>query len=221
MQNGGTCHEMAALIRNFLTDREKLNRPAIHLIWSFGKYTEPPDFKKNPNVVYATNISKITNFSKRLKDRTQENITVNSFNVNNYYKRFKVLRETMCVWKMQNIQLDFVLHCFKSDDELRNEFRWNGTVTGRFAHFPIRPESFRPESFRPRVVSPSITWVVSPSYPESFRPLFGESFRPLSKFIFYWGYCDKFTVFVSFNEDSGYISLKNDMSFINWSKWYM
>ena len=41
-------------------------------------------------------------------------------------------------------------------------------VTGRFAHFPDRPESFRPESFRPRVVSPSITWVVSPSYPESF-----------------------------------------------------
>ena len=81
--------------------------------------------------------------------------------------------------------------------------------------------SFRPESFRPRVVSPSITWVVSPSYPESFRPLFDESFRPLSEFIFYWGYCDKFTVFVSFNEDFGYISLKNDMSFINWSKWYI
>ena len=32
-----------------------------------------------------------------------------------------------------------------------------GTVTGRFAHFPVRPESFRPESFRPRVVSPFIT----------------------------------------------------------------
>ena len=74
-------------------------------------------------------------------------------------------------------------------------------VTGRFAHFPVRPESFRPESFRPRVVSPSITWVVSPSYPESFRPLLDESFRPLSKFIFYWGYCEKFTVFVSFKED--------------------
>ena len=95
------------------------------------------------------------------------------------------------------------------------------TVTGRFAHFPVRHESFRPESFRTRVVSPSITWIISPSYPESFRPLFGESFRPLSKFIFYWGYCDKFTVFVSFNEDFGYISFKNDMSFINWSKWYI
>ena len=93
------------------------------------------------------------------------------------------------------------------------------TVTGRFAHFPVRPESFRPESFRPRVVSPSITWVVLPSYPESFRPPFDESFRPLSKFIFYWGYCDKFTIFVSFNEDFGYISLKTDMSFISWSKW--
>ena len=75
------------------------------------------------------------------------------------------------------------------------------TVTGRFAHFPVRPESFRPESFRPRVVSPSITWVVSPFYPESFRPLLDESFRPLFKYIFYWGYCEKFTVFVSFNED--------------------
>ena len=74
-------------------------------------------------------------------------------------------------------------------------------VTGRFAHFPVRPESFRPESFRPGVVSPSITWVVSPSYPESFRPLLDESFRPLSEFIFYWRYCEKFTVFVSFNED--------------------
>ena len=94
-------------------------------------------------------------------------------------------------------------------------------VTSRFAHFPVRPESFRPESFRPRIVSPFITWVISPSYPESFRPLFGESFRPLSKFIFYWGYGDKFAVFDSFNEDLGYISLKKDMSFINWSKWYI
>ena len=94
-------------------------------------------------------------------------------------------------------------------------------VTGRFAHFPVRPESFRPESFRPRVVSPSITRVVSPSYPESFRPLFGESFRPLSKFIFFWGHCDTFTVFVSFNADFGYFSLNNDMSFISWSKWYI
>ena len=84
-------------------------------------------------------------------------------------------------------------------------------VTGRFAHFPVRPESFRPESFRPRVVSPSITWVVSPSYPESFRPL--------SKFIFYWGYCEKFTIFVSFNED--FVIFKNDRSFINWSKIYI
>ena len=94
-------------------------------------------------------------------------------------------------------------------------------VTGRFAHFPVRPESFCPESFRPRVVSPSITWIISPSYPESFRPLFDESFRQISKFIFCWRYCDKFTVFVSFNEDFGYISLKNDMSFINWSRWYI
>ena len=42
---------------------------------------------------------------------------------------------------------------------------------GRFAHFPVRPESFRPESFRP----------------ESFRPPLHESFRPptLSRFAHY------------------------------------
>ena len=89
-------------------------------------------------------------------------------------------------------------------------------VTDRFAHFPVRPELLRP-----RVVSPFITLIISPSYPESFRPLLDESFRPLSKLIFYWGYCDKFTVFVSFNEAFGHISLKNDRSFINWSKWYI
>ena len=47
----------------------------------------------------------------------------------------------------------------------------SGKVTGPFAHFPVRPESFRP-----RVVSPSITWVVSPSYPESFRPYLTSRF---------------------------------------------
>ena len=41
---------------------------------------------------------------------------------------------------------------------LRSLFgKWLQAVTGRFAHFPIRPESFRPESFRPRVFSPSFT----------------------------------------------------------------
>ena len=86
--------------------------------------------------------------------------------------------------------------------------------------------SFRPLSRSPwvvslRVISPSITRVISPSYPESFRPLLNESFRPLSKLIFYWGCCDKFTVFASFDEDFGHISLKNDRSFINWCKWYI
>ena len=60
------CHAMAGLIRTFLTDREKLNVLAIfHLIGSFRTYTEPPRFKRNPNVVYATNIS---NFAERLKN---------------------------------------------------------------------------------------------------------------------------------------------------------
>ena len=29
-------------------------------------------------------------------------------------------------------------------------------VTGRFAHFPVRPESFRPESFRPESFRPPL-----------------------------------------------------------------
>ena len=78
--------------------------------------------KRAQNVVYATNISKITKFSECLKDRTLRKYNfVNAFNVKNDYKRYKVLRKTTCVWKMQNIQQDFVLHAFKSDDELRNE----------------------------------------------------------------------------------------------------
>ena len=55
---------MAGMIRTFLTDKQKINRPAIILIWSFGTYAELSGFKKNTNVVYATNISKITIFYK-------------------------------------------------------------------------------------------------------------------------------------------------------------
>ena len=85
-----------------LTDREILNGPAIHLISSFGTYTESPGFKKNPNVVYATNISNITNFSERLKDRTLRKYNlVNSFNVKTDFKRYKVLQGTTCVWKIK------------------------------------------------------------------------------------------------------------------------
>ena len=115
MQNRGTPtyshrHAMAGLIRTFLTEREFLNWLAIHLIWSFGTYTESPGFKKNPNVVYATNISKITNFSKRLKDRILRKYNfVNSFNVKTDFKRYNELQGTTCVWKMQNIQQEVVL----------------------------------------------------------------------------------------------------------------
>ena len=127
MQNGGTPtyshhHAMAGLIRTFLTDREIPNGLVIHLVWSFGTYTESPGFKKNPNIVYATNISKITIFSERLKDRTLRKYNfVNSFNVKTAFKRYIVLQGTTCVWKMQNIQQGLVLHAFKSDDELRNK----------------------------------------------------------------------------------------------------
>ena len=82
---------MAAMIRPFLTDTQKVNRPASHRIWSFGTYTEPPGLKKNPNVVYARNISKIAIFSKCLKNRTLRKYNfVNSFNVKNDYKHYKV-----------------------------------------------------------------------------------------------------------------------------------
>ena len=75
VQNGGTPtyshrHAMAGLIRTSLTDREILSGFTIHLILYFGTYTESPGFKRNPNVVYATNIPKITSFSERLKERT-------------------------------------------------------------------------------------------------------------------------------------------------------
>ena len=91
------------------------------ILWSFGTYTKS-GFKKNPNVAYATNISKITNFSERLKDRTlRKYIFVNLFNVNTDFNRYEVLQGTTCVWKMQNIQQEFVLHAFKSNDELPNE----------------------------------------------------------------------------------------------------
>ena len=43
-----------------------------------------------------------------------------SFNVKTDFKRYEVLQGTTCVWKMQNIQQEFVLY-FRSDDELRNE----------------------------------------------------------------------------------------------------
>ena len=76
----------------------------------------------NQNVAYATNISKITNFSERLKGRTQRKYnSVKSFDVKTDIKRYKVLPGVTCVWKMQNIQQEFVLRAFKSDDELRNE----------------------------------------------------------------------------------------------------
>ena len=68
------------------------------LIWSFGNYTESRGFERNPNVVYATNISKVTNFSERLKDRTlRKNFFMNSFNVMTDFKHYKVLQGTNCV----------------------------------------------------------------------------------------------------------------------------
>ena len=121
---------MACLIRSFLTDREILNRLAI-----LGTYTESPGFKKHPNVVYATNISKITNFSECLKNRTLRKYNcVNSFNVKTDFKHYKVFQGTTCVWKLQNIQQKCVLHAFKSDDELRidSAFRRKSTCTRAF-----------------------------------------------------------------------------------------
>ena len=61
-------------------------------------------------------------FSERLKDRTIRKYNfVNSFNVKTDFIGNKILQGTTCVWKMQNIQQETVLHAFKSDDELRDE----------------------------------------------------------------------------------------------------
>ena len=120
MQNGGTlryshCHAMAGLIWTSLTDREILNGLAVHLIWSFGTHTESPGFKKNPNVVYATNSLKITNFLEHLKDHTLRKYNfVNSFNVKTDFKYYKVLQGTyhLC---MENAKYSarICLACFK------------------------------------------------------------------------------------------------------------
>ena len=49
--------------------------------------------------LYATNISKITNFSERLKDPTLRKYNfVNSFTVKTDFKRYKELQGTTCVW---------------------------------------------------------------------------------------------------------------------------
>ena len=86
----------------FLPDREILNGLAVHLIWSFGTYTEPRGFEKKLNVVYATNIPEITIFAERLQGRILRKYNfMNSFNVKHDCKRYKVLRRTSCVWKMQ------------------------------------------------------------------------------------------------------------------------
>ena len=70
---------------------------------------------QSPNVVYATNILKITKFSERLKDRTLRKYKfMNSFNVETDFKRYTVLPGTTCVWKMQHIQQEYVWHAFKS-----------------------------------------------------------------------------------------------------------
>ena len=64
----------------------------------------------------------MTKFPERLKDCTlRKYIFVNPFNVKNDFKHYKVLRGTIFVRQMQSMQQDFVLHAFKSDDELRNE----------------------------------------------------------------------------------------------------
>ena len=85
--------------------------------------------------------------------------------------------------------------------------------------------SFRPLSRSPRVVSPPSRFALH--YVSRFallpRVVSPTVWRVVSHFLnlFYWGYCVKFTAFAFFNEDFGYISLKNDMSFINLSKWYI
>ena len=110
-------------------------------MWPFGTYTESPDFKKNPNVVYAINISKITNFSERLKDRTLRKYNfVNLFNVET---DIKVLQGTTYVWKIQTIQREFVLHAFNPMMNCRTNFLntlyvWNRLLMFRNADWILK-----------------------------------------------------------------------------------
>ena len=86
---------MAGLIRTFLTGREK---HMDHLVSSFETYIEQRGFKKNPKVVYATNISKITNVSESLKDRAfRKHNFVHLFNFKN--------NSTVCGKTVQEIEL--------------------------------------------------------------------------------------------------------------------
>ena len=71
-------------------------------------------FEKNTNVVYATNILKMTIFLRTVERPYPKKIQLSEFTQCQIdYKRYKVLRGT--------IHQDFVLHAFKSDDELGNE----------------------------------------------------------------------------------------------------
>ena len=119
MQDGGNPryshrHAMASLIWTFLTNRDILNGLAIHLIWSFGTYTESPGFQKNPNVLYATNISKIMNMSERLKDRTLRKYNfVNSFNVKTDFKRYKKITGDILCMKNAKYSARICFICFQ------------------------------------------------------------------------------------------------------------
>ena len=77
-------------------------------------------------------------------------------------------------------------------------------VTGRYAHFPVRPDSFRPplrESFRPPTLSRFAHYLMS-------------RFAQFLNLYFIEDIVINLQFFVSFYEDFGYISLKNDITFI-------
>ena len=79
---------MASLIRSFLTVRDNVNGLTIHVVWSFGTYTEPQTIQMS--YMLHINKSKITNISECLKDRTLRKYNiVNSFNVKNEPPRDK------------------------------------------------------------------------------------------------------------------------------------
>ena len=113
----GTRYGLAGLIRSFLTDKQKLNGLGIHLIWSFWTYilNRQALNSSNSNVVYATHISKITNFSERLKNYTLRKYNFeNSFNVKQMTTNVhKLLRETTCTWKMKKYSARFCFACIQ------------------------------------------------------------------------------------------------------------
>ena len=108
-----------AQLKLVMTECSKTQIRLTGPIWSFGTYTESPGFKKNPNVVYATNISKITNFFRTSERPYPKKIYLCEFiQCQDWFQILSsITGDILC---MENAKYSARI-CFKSNDELRNE----------------------------------------------------------------------------------------------------